>query len=120
MSQTSVHNPVKAIIQMVVKPGQLENLESIKLKLVGVKELSVPHELTTFLVEDQSQVHIHMDFGRSDADNVLMELGPHLAQLSEVAELSHVYIYGSPTEVQRESLRVINPQYFTNWGSNKD
>lgn len=110
---------VSWIIELAVKPGQLENFRALKDEMVASTQTE-PDTLSYdwWVSEDGSAVHIYERYADSDA------LLAHLTGFGEkfaerfltMVEPGRFTVYGEPKEDAREAMSGFNPTYLGSFG----
>jgi quinol monooxygenase YgiN len=114
-----MEDQVAWIVELAVKPGQLEAFKALMEEMVAGTSL----EPTTlgyewFISDDSGTVHIYEKYADSDA--LVSHLSGFMAKWAErflaAVDVTRFTVYGSPNDAARELMGGLKPLYLGPWG----
>lgn len=109
---------VSWVLEMNIKPGELENWTALMGEMVAATEANEPGTLAYQWFIDGSTCHIYERYVDSDA--VMVHLGAFGASFADrfmgAADPSLMFIYGDPSPAVREALAGMQPRYLGVFG----
>jgi quinol monooxygenase YgiN len=110
---------VSWLIELAVKPGQLENFRALKDEMVASTEKE-PETLSYdwWVSPDGSVVHIYERY--ADSESLLRHLNGFMEKFAErfmtMVEPGRFTVYGEPSNAAKEAMSGFNPTYLGNFG----
>jgi quinol monooxygenase YgiN len=111
-------NSIRAIAEIAIPEGNLDEFKRIAAEIIDEVEANEPNTLSYewFLSDDESKCYVVQRYRDSEA--ILAHLG-NIADLSgrlhEVAPLTGLMIFGSPSDELRQALDPVGPKIFEHW-----
>jgi len=106
------------VLEMNVKPGELDNWTALMREMVGATKANEPGTLAYQWFIDGSTCHLYERYVDSDAVMVhLGAFGEHFAErFLAAADPSSFLVYGDPSAAVREALAGMGPRYLATLG----
>lgn len=109
---------VSWVLEMNVKPGQLDSWTTLMSEMVAATEANEPGTLAYQWFIDGSACHLYERYVDSDA--VMVHLGSFGEQFAErfmsAADPGLLFVYGNPSAAVRDALAGMQPRYFGDLG----
>lgn len=114
-----MENHVSWVIELAVKPGELETFKTLMEEMVAGTSTEPPTlNYEWYISEDDSVIHIFEKYADSDAmiAHVSGFLEKWAARFLACVDVTRFTVYGDPSAAAREMLAGFGPTYLGPWG----
>lgn len=111
-------NTIRAIAEIAIPEGNLDEFKDVAAEIIDEVEANEPNTLSYewFLSSDERKCYVVQLYRDSEA--VLAHLG-NIADLSgrlhQLAPLTRLMIFGSPSDELRQAIDHVGPEVFEHW-----
>lgn len=113
-----VTNYIRAIAEHSISKGKIDEFRKLAAEIIDRVEAAEPNTLSYewFLSEDESKCYVVQIYEDSAAAMAhLANIADLMSPFHEVAPLSGLMIFGSPSDELRQTLEPVGAKFFEHW-----
>ena len=111
-------NYIRAIAEVSIPEGKINEFKKMAAEIIDKVEANEPNTLSYewFLSNDESKCYVVQSYKDSEAVMAhLGNIGDLSGPLHEVAPLTGLMIFGSPSDELRQAIEHVGPKIFEHW-----
>ena len=111
-------NYIRAVAEVSIPEGKTNEIKKLVAEIIDKVEANEPNTMSYewFFSNDESKCYVIQSYKDSDAViDHLRNIGELSGPLHEVAPLTGLMIFGSPSDELRQAINHVGPKYFEHW-----
>jgi quinol monooxygenase YgiN len=109
---------LRSNVEISISAGKIDEFKQLATEIIKKVEANEPNALSYewFLSDDESKCYVVEIYKDSEAVMAhLGNIGEMMGPILEIAPITRLEVYGSPSDELRQALEPLGAQYFEHW-----